>query len=160
MPGWGDCNGDPSDGCESALTTCYKDADGDGFVVDGSATQMCACGKGWTPTLSAKFDCDDNDSNAYPGETAYFGTRATMGSYDYDCNGTEDPQFTLSCNPPGATLPCTQRHTWGYYNGFPTKAPACGEQGALIPCVQNQMTGECVPRGDPYNGDLAIQTCR
>jgi hypothetical protein len=80
-------------GCK--LTTFYEDKDGDGW---GSAKTVQACEA--APGLSDRTgDCDDGNKNVFPGQTKYFAAPYTTpvgkASFDYDCNGSEDPTPNL-----------------------------------------------------------------
>ena len=88
--------------CTGAGNSCvieYIDRDGDGhgdkFATPGGspATERIGCSNsppaahsGWSLTND---DCDDNDANAFPGQTQTFThPSAGNGTYDYDCDGT------------------------------------------------------------------------
>jgi hypothetical protein len=104
----------------------YRDADGDGFgnelgtIANGDAVVGCS---GAPPTgyVSDDTDCDDMDANAFPGQSAWFTTQRIGGGWDYNCDGTDETEYTTY---PYAT--CT------YCNGT---APSCS-------------TGECGATGD------------
>jgi hypothetical protein len=81
-------------GC-TTMATFYEDKDGDGW---GSARTVQACAL--APGLSDKTgDCHDGDKNIFPGQTKYFAAPYTSplgkASFDYDCNGSEDPTPNL-----------------------------------------------------------------
>jgi hypothetical protein len=95
----------------------YRDADADGYG-DSSGTQTKAACAGTPPAgyVADDTDCDDNDPNVHPGQTAYFAT-ASLGvhTFDYDCNGTlakESPEYPGGgcqfCGPVGM---CSQTKT-------------------------------------------------
>ena len=64
----------------------YCDEDGDGHY---STTLSSSCPSGRQSSNKGD-DCCDSDANAYPGQTDYFDSADACGSFDYDCNGTED----------------------------------------------------------------------
>jgi hypothetical protein len=82
-------------------------------------------------------DCCDTDSLAHPGQTLYYTTADKCLSFDYNCNGTLDPEYpvNLKCGGTGITG-CTGG------SGF-IGNPACGTSA---------LYGTCVP-----NGALACQ---
>lgn len=76
---------------------------------------------------SNTLDCYDNNANAKPGQTAYFGTNRGDGSFDYDCDGsvTRDPSLKINDadgshpNIGGYTYACNDVVTGSYCDGFP-----------------------------------------
>ena len=83
-------------------------------------------------------DCCDTDPRANPGDTQYWDGADNCGSFDYDCNGTEDLEYTqdLSCSGLSVTG-CTG-------TGF-TGAPGCGGQGPYGSCAVSGLTCEIGP---------------
>jgi hypothetical protein len=79
------CNGiddDCDDEVDEGVTvTVYADADGDGFGDPDSEAQVCAAGTG--QVLVAE-DCDDDDPDAWPGNTE------VCDEADNDCDGDVD----------------------------------------------------------------------
>lgn len=71
-------------------------------------------------------DCCDYDSRANPGDTAYYTSADSCGSFDYDCNGKDNLQYPkancqlgfFSCNG----------------NGFDQNPPACGASATYDTC--------------------------
>ncbi|MEM1415979.1 MAG: MopE-related protein [Myxococcota bacterium] len=77
-----DCDGVVDDGL---TTTCYRDADLDGFAPAGAATlERCACPSGYVTRapVGADIDCDDGTSLRFPGATEL------CNRVDDDCDGT------------------------------------------------------------------------
>jgi hypothetical protein len=111
---------DPSDPC---------DVDQDGFK---SASAAC----GGT-------DCCDTDGRAFPGETTFYTTPDTCGSFDYDCNGANDPEFNK--------VDCTLGVFVCNGSGFAQAPPACGVAATFDTCnlevicvtSQSQATQGC-----------------
>jgi hypothetical protein len=118
-------------GCECTSGTCvpmYTDGDADGFGV-GAAVNRCSASGGAAPTgySLVATDCCDSDQNAFPGQTSYFSTpRTTCGGYDYNCNGSENLQYTSgfagcthssSCGTPAYGYECV---TSGFSPGWAT----------------------------------------
>ena len=88
-----------------SCTTFYRDSDNDGYGDSSGATGTTKVG--CADTVPAGFvaddtDCDDNNVNAHPGQTAFFGTPRANGTFDYNCDGTDEQEFK---EYPGAT--CT-----------------------------------------------------
>ena len=67
-------------------------------------------------------DCDDNDARAHPGQTDFFDTPRASGGYDFDCNGTDEPQEPTSCACIGSALL------------VPPGAEGCGVTGTVRTC--------------------------
>lgn len=89
--------------CEAPVT-CYVDKDEDGYPATGAKSFFaCECPKGSTiKSPSVVVDCNDEDSRVHPGATAFQttaycvpGTGCATKSFDYDCNGTEEKQYTV-----------------------------------------------------------------
>jgi cysteine-rich repeat protein len=151
-----DSNCDPSD--EPAESTYYADCDGDGYAALGAAS-LRSCGPPlfipgpcpfWTvqrPEVAA--DCQDNDSNVFPGQTTYFrGAYATpsgASSFDYDCDGEE-----TSLNPAAREpLRASCEGGCGGMRSFPPVFDIdveCGEEGTLYGCVSSRLGCQRTPR--------------
>jgi hypothetical protein len=75
-----DCNGQIDE--DVLCTTYYKDADGDGFGVDGDTKCLCAPTDSYTATKGG--DCDDTNRAINPGAIE------TCDGKDNDCDGQTD----------------------------------------------------------------------
>jgi hypothetical protein len=84
-------------------------------------------------------DCCDTDNKAHPGQTSYFTQADACGSFDYNCNGTNDPEFAanLKCGGTGA-LGCTGG------SAFLGSDPGCGGSALYGTCVGNGLLA-CQP---------------
>jgi cysteine-rich repeat protein len=150
-----DSNCDPSD--EPAESTYYADCDGDGYAALGAAS-LRSCGPPlfvpgpcpfWTvqsPEVAA--DCQDNDSNVFPGQTTYFrdayATPSGASSFDYDCDGEETSLTPAVREPLSASCDggCGMR-------SFPPVfdvSVECGEEGTLYGCVSSPRGCRRMPR--------------
>ncbi|MDX2088657.1 MAG: putative metal-binding motif-containing protein [Kofleriaceae bacterium] len=117
------CNGRDDD-CDGLIdevdavgcTTHYIDLDGDSF----GSLASCVCEPTWPFLATSGGDCDEGSTNARPGQTSYFVTPRTAGSYDYDCDGTETKQLLLKAVcAPSIFIP-----------GWVGEVPACGTEGS------------------------------
>jgi hypothetical protein len=121
-------------GCHSF----YYDADGDAYGVAGATECWCDTG-GYPYTGTTANDCYDSNANANPAATGYFTAHRGDGSYDFNCSGSEEQQYSgvsggcdwdityLSCDVNGA--------------GWENSVPSCGSSGYWI--------GDCDATYDP-----------
>jgi len=122
----------------------YTDVDGDTYTPSFTMTENSGCGtisqkvrvmSAGSQSLADCYEADPATTNAelaHPGQTNYYTTNRGDTSFDYDCNGTADKQYTTyksacntdssgACNvvPPG---PCTG----SLCSTTSTATPACG----------------------------------
>jgi hypothetical protein len=125
------CSVDCGDGGTCQLF--YRDADGDGFgdflgATNGHSMVACA-GSPPTGYVADNTDCNDNDANVFPTQTAYFGSPSTgtpLSGWDYNCDGMVEksvPEYPGgSCQFCQGTAPaCSESATCataGQYAGF------------------------------------------
>lgn len=117
--GFGNCDGNVSNGCEPLLTF-FEDKDSDGHGVPDVTKDACTVPQGFATVAD---DCDDNDNRAFPGQTQYFSTPRTSGGFDFNCDGNEalqntriDPQQCI-CNGNVCSLS----------RGWKDTIPSCGD---------------------------------
>jgi len=113
-----DSGGDARDATGDAPIVC--DVDMDTYKAEGAT-----CGGN---------DCCDTDNQAHPGQTSYFTAPDKCGSFDYNCSGSNEPQYpgNLKCGGTGATG-CTGG------SAFIGAAPSCGMTGLYGTCVPNGL---------------------
>ncbi len=125
------CNGQLNEQNASGCRNFYYDGDGDGYGVSSPAGQ-CWCDSGaGAYTADNTNDCYDSNASAHPGASGYYTYQRGDGSYDYNCNGSEEKESTaisggcswsvityISCEENGA--------------GFASTVPACGSTGQWI----------------------------
>ena len=77
------------------------------------------------------FDCYDNNKLAHPNQTSYFAASRGDGSFDYDCNGTEDKEYPSTIFPICSwdDSICLQNVSSG--SGWLGSVPACGTSGTF-----------------------------
>jgi hypothetical protein len=81
--------------------TFYVDTDGDGYGATGTLHLCSAAGGAAPPGYSAMTgDCCDSDPFANPGQTSWFDTADACDSWDYNCDGIVEAQYTPSGSPP------------------------------------------------------------
>jgi hypothetical protein len=133
---------------EGAQTFFYEDKDGDGYG-DPDAFVLACQGPGY---VTNNLDCYDLNELANIDQRGFFDVDRGDGSFDYDCNGTDERRWetngVCSSNPPFCYL-----QVEGWEEG--TAIPACGEIGDLIfDCIGNG--NNC----DPTDIEVTRQECR
>ncbi len=132
-PGYGDCNMNPSDGCEPTKPY-FVDADGDQHGAKGSPKAGEACNV--PPGFSAVADdCKDDNPQVHPGQTGYFSMSyptATGPSFDYNCNLVEEVQPTTEI---GSCSPFCSR---GYVKMTDAAPSLCGSTNFVTKCLGGQ----------------------
>jgi hypothetical protein len=71
-------------------------------------------------------DCDDTNEDVYVGQLDYFSKARANGTFDYNCNAVDEPEFETytcsgaECNKTSVFLfndvPCGQVGSWGNCN--------------------------------------------
>lgn len=82
-------------------------------------------------------DCDDDNPNVRPGQTAFFTEprpNTSPPNFDYNCNGADDKEFAAPCSP---TAACPSSA------GFALDV-ACGESGSFGACTSPPAAPTCV----------------
>jgi len=88
----------------------YKDVDKDGY---GAGAFGCYIPSPSYNIVNNNTDCYDGNANAHPGQTAYFTVDRGDGSFDYDCNGSNNYQYQSwigsisGCNFSCRSIPAT-----------------------------------------------------
>ncbi len=177
-----DCSTDADDDCdghynaENAIgcTDFWYDGDGDTYGIRGPTE--CWCDEGRYPYTGLDTnDCYDSNADANPANTSFFTYHRGDGSYDYDCTGSEEKQYTnvasacawdvvyidCDCDSPGwerAVPPCGGSGLW-ISDCSATYDPVCYALCMLasnpINCLLNNCGATCDPEYDSYD-----QGCR
>jgi hypothetical protein len=141
----------PPDGgnAECSQQLLYPDRDGDGVGLTSGAQLRCAA-QDW---VSVPGDCRDDLMDVFLGQSRYFGmsypepTHADGVSFDFDCNGIEEPDptnLTLAPVPDCSGLPltCNQKGFLPAVSGRSGSGidPRCGSN-LLRQCVVSQLVG-------------------
>ena len=153
------CNG-KDDNCvggtdEEGAQNCqvyYTDNDNDGWGVSPS---KCLCGKSGAFKTLTPGDCYDGNGNAHPGQTGWFTTHRGDGSYDYDCNNTQETKW----NEVGvcSSLLCINGGKAGWFSGG--QVAACGSTVAWATSCYTSWPWEC-NGGCCANTEQRTQQCR
>jgi cysteine-rich repeat protein len=145
-----DCDGMTDEDVTSL--TCYRDADSDGYGNRLATMSACMCPAGYiTAPSTGPFDCRDSEPRAFPGQTSYFSSgwcpNPTMAcllpssrEYDFNCNGTEERQWTLVNRTSCSSIDCRSGWTG-------STAPACGESASFRQCdlvIDTSGTRSCL----------------
>jgi hypothetical protein len=154
-PGGGGGNvGDPcSSGVDCTSGLCGQDKDGDTFPGSGPGTCLAA---------GTSMDCNDGNSNVFPGQTQYFETAISGSNYDYDCNGTNDKWPQLDClhnnpYPTNCSLTPFTTDVVSVAEGFEGSVPACGDvlMGQHFWTCEGQADNSCGNPHSTYDGCFA-----
>lgn len=145
---------DADNDCDDAVDEDFvrwEDADGDGYGAPG--TERIACIDS-VDIVDNDSDCYDGNPDAHPGQLLTFRSDRGDGSFDYDCNGTEDKQLDVAgqCGAPPLTCNFVPN---GFQRGWVDGPIAeCGETGQLLfQCLP--ADDGCEPRTEPR-----VQACR
>jgi hypothetical protein len=140
------CNGADRVIAEEPASECsapsyYIDEDGDGF---GAGSAVCPT-LGAGPYAARAGDCNDHDSRAFPGTTAFYSSPYRLAdgglSFDYDCSGAEEqnpgPAYEISSGP------CTELAPGGCSGGGYLPDPA--RTGLTNPFCGSTYGRGCLP---------------
>lgn len=143
----------------------YYDFDGDGFGIQASKKCLCApdtAGRftaraknaaGTVGVLPYKFDCCDSDNRAVPGATTWRDAVNACSSWDYDCNGLNDAQYTDTSNG-GCGVCCSGFCCCDGRSGWADGLAGCGSTATWY-------TGSCGGWSScPKNNEQRFQRCR
>jgi hypothetical protein len=121
-----------------SVSGCTQEADSSTSPVSNSLRR-------YLENSALTLDCYDLNASAYPGQTAYFtttrGTSAqgndaggnTWNSYDYDCDGTSDPEYPSlgSCATCTGVKICSISSS-GAAGWVGSTVPACGASATYV----------------------------
>ncbi|MBM4366496.1 MAG: putative metal-binding motif-containing protein [Deltaproteobacteria bacterium] len=131
-----DCDGSTDEVDADGCTTYYYDYDGDGFGSE-SVSGRCLCSTSGYYTSSYDTDCYDFDANAAPGVTSYSTSDRGDGSYDWNCDGSEEKYFKT-------TGECAITSLCSVTEGWSGSVKSCGVSGSYITgCSFNLSTLSC-----------------
>jgi hypothetical protein len=128
-----DCNGITDDEGAAGCTIYYLDADGDGY---GSADAACYCSPTGDYSSTLPTDCYDGNASAYPGAGGWYSTHRGDGSYDWNCDGSQEYEYTAigSC---GGWPGC------GRSSGWSGSVAACGTTGSWLDDCDTELLFSC-----------------
>lgn len=141
----------PADSTRWQNLTCFADADNDTYTVGGGVSVCkglsCTSPAGHLAAASTTLDCYDVSGGAtatcdaathtlsycaHPGQTTYFVPNRGDGSWDYNCNSTNDKRWT-AVSSVGASCTTSTTGISGWLGG---SAPACGAAaGTFRRCI-------------------------
>ena len=136
-----DCDGLTNELNAVGCTPFFYDGDGDTYGVSGPAQCWCAPGE-YPYTGLNRDDCYDSNANAHPGQTAFFTTDRGDSRYDYDCNGSQEKQYTgrfSSCNWDFEPFSCDIGA-----DGWRSSGPACGGSGTWVGDCDGSYDAVCI----------------
>ena len=117
-----DCDGFTDEEDATGCTTYYRDVDDDGF---GTTSSRCTCSPSGHYTSSLSSDCYDSNPDACPTHTSFHSSDRGDGSYDYNCDGSQERRWTTESDSCAffSDLGCSAANGW---NG---SSPSCGNTG-------------------------------
>ena len=117
-----DCDGYTDEAGAAGCTTYYYDYDDDGY---GTSSSSCLCSPSGHYTSSLSSDCYDSNPDACPTTTSYYSSHRGDGSYDYNCNGSQEKRYTTVSDT------CAFFSDFGCSatNGWSGSSPSCGSTG-------------------------------
>jgi hypothetical protein len=135
------CNGLLNEEDAIGCTEFYYDNDGDTYGVSGATSCWCDAGEYPYTGLNTK-DCYDDNANAWPGQTSYFGTNRGDGKFDYNCDGSDEKQYS------GKTTGCS----WDFEPfsceidtaGWTGSVPSCGKTGVYSSDCEGEYDAVCI----------------
>jgi len=126
----------PSGGLKKGYLWAW-DEDGDGYSIGvnrtfstSGTTAPSAEYKRQKNLTSTEIDCNDESNSVYPGQTQYFDTADSRGSFDYNCNGNpnEDSFMGVYGVGPYSQIPvCTYTQACKEISDTPAEVFDCQE---------------------------------
>jgi hypothetical protein len=141
-----DCDAAIDEENASGCSNWYADSDGDGY---GAGAAHCICSESVessTYTAANNSDCYDYNSSANPTTSSYFTSNRGDGSYDYNCDGSEQKEVTTIGG-------CEWDLGWDSFcdedpAGWSGSAPSCGASADWIADCYFDW-GTCTPSTTP-----------
>lgn len=116
------CDGITDEANAIGCVDYHLDADSDSYG-DPLSPPACLCAPQAPYSVTNMQDCYDGNAEAFPGQPTYFSVDRGDGSFDYDCDTIENPQWTdtfvcgIACSSTAGWYagqpPCGVQDTWG-----------------------------------------------
>lgn len=136
-----DCNGLDNEKDAVGCTNFYYDEDGDTYGISGA--QECYCENGVAPwTGRNTTDCYDKSADARPNQTRFFDVNRGDGSYDFNCDRSEEKELRGSftgCMWDFAPFSCSEKAA-----GWKSSEPRCGSSGTFVPDCDGTYDVVCI----------------
>ncbi len=159
-----DCDGQTDEAGAVGERSYYADCDEDGFAAFGAEHRVvcpsrlpavpasCAGGVGrWTTQApsAGTADCDDQEPKAFPGSTHWAIVPRSNGSFDYDCDGTEqrrwlNPSARCSDFTTRADCEAPDHHYVLWHVSTPTECGYTYSAASGRACSWDGVNGTCV----------------
>jgi hypothetical protein len=131
-----DCDGMVDEDFPNKAETYYRDRDGDGYGDPDTSEVKCQNESGWVINSN---DCYDQNADAKPGQEEWFATDRGDGSFDYNCDGNEQPKLSTLHECDGGVTYELDNEGWAK-----RPFPDCGETGRWITDCEARNLG-CSP---------------
>ena len=156
QPGFADCDGDLSTGCETPLgddRVRYRDEDSDGRGDPATARYLCPddVSPGW---VENNLDCDDTAANVYGGDATLAAAPEVCDGIDNDCNDERDDSpigVNVACDT-GASGICGPGMTVCQDPGTETAALVCN--GTVDPALVADVGEICDGKDNDCDGNV------
>ncbi len=114
--------------CQIPIPKCwaYADNDRDGYGAGGQVQVNCPNNVLPAGYVSNNYDCNNNNANVHPGQSQYFLSADSRGSYDYNCDGGIQKQFDSFYSDRARNHQCSLSQCG---SGCQTYGASCGDEG-------------------------------
>ena len=127
------------------ICTWYKDSDGDGYGNPSQNIWRLWQSDGYVGNSD---DCYDGNKEAYPGQSNFFEKDRGDGSFDYDCNGVAEREFTDTgeCTSDSIITDPVAKQGWDDY------IPDPGEKGDWLKDCDRKVVVKTISIPVPFTG--------
>ncbi len=124
------CNGQTNEQDALQCNWYFYDNDRDGYGALGTTQRQCWCAKTGVWNSTTNNDCNDNDNRTYPGQSGWFSTPDTRGSFDFNCSNFPERRWPTTTSCYFDPFSCEQTGASGV--GWNSTVPACGMEGTFV----------------------------
>lgn len=159
------CDGQSEEAGASDGTLLFHDGDGDGYGADstrrGVPSPRKLCAPASLHTAPREGDCYDRNADAHPDAGSFHENHRGDGSYDYDCDGTEEERETPTMKCSALGWAATRRDCYVERPGWQGSVPFCGSVGAWGADRDDcSVVGWFPPSCEPTSRQQKTQSCK